>query len=94
MPAQVTEREFKAVLRLRTKEARKAAGFTQEKMAQLLHVDLATYKKWENRENSTLRIDKIESFCLIVRLDPAALLSMPTRDELALLRPEEKRRTA
>lgn len=94
MVANVTEREYKAVIRLRTKEARKASGFTQERMAQLLKVDIDTYKKWENRQNSVIRIDKVADFCDIVRIDPIGFIANPTRDDLAKIRPAPKRRQA
>lgn len=45
---------IEAAIRNRTRQARKEAGFTQKRMAAWLGVELDAYKKWENRDGSTI----------------------------------------
>jgi transcriptional regulator with XRE-family HTH domain len=85
------ETDFNAVFRLRTKAARERADLTQAQVAAALGVDVDNYKKWENRETSAIPRDYMYSFSIVVRCDLAWMLSPPTRQELAQIRPPDRR---
>lgn len=84
----------------RTKEARKARGYSQEELSELLGIDQPKYSKYETR--SYLPHDLIPRFCLACGADPAWLftgkgrMTMPPAlpRESATKRAPRKRRKA
>jgi len=64
-PAPATE--FKNAFAKRTKQARIAAGYSQEDMATLLGMDQPKYSKYEKR--SLLPHRYVEPFCLAARIE-------------------------
>ncbi len=78
MPSQTSEATVHALL-LRLVEARKNAGISQERLAELSGVDLGVISRGEN----LLRIPGLASILDLARaldLDPSALLAAATKD--------------
>lgn len=78
MPSQISEATVHALL-LRLVEARKKAGISQERLAELSGVDLGVISRGEN----LLRIPGLASILDLARaldLDPSALLAAATKD--------------
>ena len=94
MASSPTEAEFKAVLRNRMRRAREGTGYTKDQLARLLGVEMETYKKWEGRESSAIRIDLVERFCLLVRIDIRDFLGPPSSKEIQSARSGRPRRSA
>lgn len=86
------ETDFNAVFRLRTRQAREAAGLTQAEAATALHVSLDTYKKWENRPTSAIPREYMYPFAILTRCELTRMLAPPTKQELAVVRPPERQR--
>jgi transcriptional regulator with XRE-family HTH domain len=62
---------------LRTTEARIAAGFTQNEIAEILGLQQGTYKNYET--NRPLPHRYIRRFCIACRIMPAQLFAMRER---------------
>lgn len=62
----LTPAEILEGLRRRTRELRKAHGWTQEDMAEELGISLEAYKKYENRQDSVIATELIPRFCWLV----------------------------
>ena len=57
----------------RTREAREAAGYTQEQVAGVLAIEQGRYKQYETR--SPLPYQFIETFCTLCRVTPTWLIT-------------------
>jgi transcriptional regulator with XRE-family HTH domain len=70
-----TPRDYRDKFSGRVKRARESAGYTQDQMAQLLHMSQTTYSKYEGARATLLPHHLIAQFCLITRISQEWLLS-------------------
>jgi transcriptional regulator with XRE-family HTH domain len=73
MPMGPGTTHFYEATRARLREARKAAGYSQAEMAELLDITQHAYEKYETR--SPLPLHLVPKFCLATRITIARLLT-------------------
>jgi hypothetical protein len=81
-----TRTDFKADFTGRVKSARISAGYTQQQIADLLHIDQGKYKQYEGR--SFMAYELIPRFCLLTRIDEHWLF---TGNQRAAAQPHSER---
>ena len=68
------EEQYRIIIRMRLRKHRKRAGLIQKDVSDHFAIEATRYRKWETRDNSSLPLFFLLSFCDLVNIEPRDLL--------------------